>query len=75
MKIFLCSIQFLNELRPRISAALDKAPHLRREKFNKRRGAYSSKYGKLARWRLPYWCDTSTAVVVIGEARELYRWP
>ena len=28
-----------------ISAALDKAPHLRREKFNKRRGAYLSKYG------------------------------
>ena len=28
-----------------MNAALEKAPHLRIEKFNKRRGAYLSKYG------------------------------
>ena len=36
----------VNFSRPNINcAALDKSPHLRREKFNKRRGAYYSKYG------------------------------
>ena len=28
-----------------MNAALEKAPHLRIQKFNKRRGAYLSKYG------------------------------
>ena len=39
------TFQFLNKHRPLISAALEQAPHLRHEKFNKRRGAYSSNNG------------------------------
>lgn len=35
---------------------------------------------KLVWLRLPYWCDTAptatvVVVLVVGEARELYRWP
>ena len=41
IKMFwLCGMSLL------ISAALEYAPHKRHEKLNKRRGAYSSKYGK-----------------------------
>ena len=45
MSLRICLVQWLNKRRTQISAAIEKAPHLWHEKLNKRRGAYSSKYG------------------------------
>lgn len=40
----LCRVQPSNWRRPQISAALEWAQHLRRERFNKHRGAYTLQY-------------------------------
>ncbi len=40
----------LNKRCPRINAALEKTPHWNREKFNKRRGVNSNKYGNEPRF-------------------------
>ena len=44
-RTFLCRVQFLNTHHLQISALLEHAPYLRREKSNERHGAYLSKYG------------------------------
>ena len=44
VKTIRCHVQHSIKYRPQISAALEGVPHLRHEKFNKRRSAYSSEY-------------------------------